>query len=452
MVRAVARNSQTSQHAGLYDRRFWLAFANNACLMTAFSLLYRFSNYVKLLCGPEMSEEAVEWNLGLIVGVGMIGSMLTRLVHGQAIVRLGARQVWCWSAMGFAAASLAHLLVENVHGPGVYVAQIAFRTFLAGTFGASITYVSSRVPVERVPEAVGMLGSSGFLGMMIGTLAGDLIFWQKDATWPQVQWMFYGATGLGLVSLLFAVLATRGEVRPKRRRQPPLWWLVRRYHPGILLLVAVAVGTGTNLPNNFLVPFTESLGIQGIKTFFWVYCITAFIARYMTRQMPHKVGVRPMILLGLLSLVASMLLYLVVRSEWLLALPGAVAGIAHATLFPSVTGGGSIVFPARYRGIGVTLMLAMVDLGVLLGMPLTGRLLYTAEQTGFPRYPTMFICMAVLMVVVAGIYAWNSRGSQGIVTDNGVSKLPQRRQKKRKAAKGRGRTATATEGTLPAKG
>ncbi|MBI1903589.1 MAG: MFS transporter, partial [Planctomycetia bacterium] len=199
-------------------------------------------------------------------------------------------------------------------------------------------------------------------------------------------------------------------------------------HPGMLLLVAVAVGTGISLANTYLRPFAQSLGIPGIATFFWVYCVTAFITRYLTRQAPRTVGVRPMILMGLSTLAFSLVLYLPVRTNWHLMLPAIVAGIAHASLFPSVTGGGSISFPARYRGIGVTLILAMFDLGSLLGMPLAGSILYSAEQLGWPRYPTMFLTMAGLLAAVALLYGWTSRKSVSAAVG---SKLPRRRRKRR---------------------
>ena len=80
------------------------------------------------------------------------------------------------------------------------------------------------------------------------------------------------------------------------------------------------------------------------------------------------------------------------------------AGIAHAFLFPSVVGGGSTQFPPQYRGLGVTLMLSMIDLGVLIGAPLAGLILEGAGHTGLPPYPTMFIVMAVIIAMVGMIY------------------------------------------------
>lgn len=390
-----------------YGLPFWFAYIGNLAIMVAISLLYRYSDYVKVLGGTET-------DLGWIVGVGMVGSLVMRLAQGVCIIRIGARQVWFWSVAVFAAVCFAHRLVETVDGPAVYVLQIIFRSAVAGTFGASITYVSSRVPVSRVAEVIGMLGTSGFLGMLGGTLIGDYgIFGAGPIDRWHVDAMFDVAGLLGVIACVFSLLATRGEIRPQIRRQPPLLWLLRRYHPGVLLLVAVGVGIGVNLPTAYLRPFTETLGISGIMVFFWVYAPTAFITRFLTRRAPEQIGIRPMVMIGLSCLALSVVLYLVVSTTWHLVIPGLLAGFAHAFLFPSVTGGGSTSFPTRYRGLGVTVMLAMFDLGNLIGAPMAGMMLYGAEAAGLPPYPTMFLGIASLLALICTAYLLNSRHHKG---------------------------------------
>ncbi len=80
-----------------------------------------------------------------------------------------------------------------------------------------------------------------------------------------------------------------------------------------------------------------------------------------------------MILGGLASLAVAMLLYLVVAVPWQFALPATFMGIGHAVLFPAVLAGGSASFPGRFRGLGMTLTLGMMDLGALIGAPLIGE-------------------------------------------------------------------------------
>lgn len=409
--------------ASAYGPPFWFAYLSNTAAMLAISLLYRFADFVKVLGG-------LEFHLGWIVGVGMVGSLLMRFAQGMGIDRFGPKQIWFWSTIVFAGSCLAHLLLTSVHGPAVYILQIVLRTSVAGVFGASITYISSRVPPQRVPEIIGTLGTSGFLGMMGGTLLGDWLFGAGPVTRQHVDTMFVVAAALAALSAFFSLLAMRRHVRrPKRRKTPPLLWLLRRYHPGSLLLVGVAVGLGTGLPTTFLRPYTESLGIPGIMVFFWVYAPMALVTRLASRQMPQRIGTRRMVLLGMACLAASVALYLVVHRTWQLAIPALVAGAAHALLFPAVTGGGSTCFPHRYRGTGITLMLAMYDLGNLIGAPLAGVLVHGSQRLGLPPFPTAFTTIAALLAGVALLYAWRSRG-QGEL--NGHPK-PKRRRKPKHA-------------------
>jgi MFS family permease len=389
-----------------YGWPFVYSYLGNLALMVPISLLFRYADFVKVLGGSES-------DLGWIVGAGMVGSLLMRFAQGVGIDRFGAGRVWFWSALVFALTCLAHVRLSTVHSPVIYLVRIAFQTSIAGAFGASITYISNRVSVHRVPEIVGTLGTSGFIGMMGGTLLGDLLCAGHRIQRWHVDRMFYIAAALGLAGAVFAWLATRGEVRGPLRRRSPLWYLLRRYHPGWLLMVAVTVGIGIGLPNVYLRPYTESLHIPGIMFFFWVYAPTAFVTRIAVRRLPEKIGARPMIFLGLGCLAASLLLYPLCVTWWLLVLPGVLVGVAHAFLFPSVTGWGSTAFPSRYRGTGVTLMLSMVDLGNLVGAPLAGMLLALAPVATLPPFPTMWVVMALLVALAGVAYAVATRSVAG---------------------------------------
>ncbi|GAF73576.1 unnamed protein product, partial [marine sediment metagenome] len=134
-----------------------------------------------------------------------------------------------------------------------------------------------------------------------------------------------------------------------------------------------------------------------------------FVVRLGTRRLPHLIGVRRMIYLGLAALAASMLMYLPVTSEWGLMLPGAMAGTAHAVLFPAVTAQGSWAFPNRYRGLGTTVMLATLDVGILVGAPLVGGIVEASKSTRLPPYPTTFVVLATGVLLTGLVYAFSGR-------------------------------------------
>jgi MFS family permease len=140
-----------------------------------------------------------------------------------------------------------------------------------------------------------------------------------------------------------------------------------------------------------------------------MYSGTAFLARLGTRRVPHLFGVRPMIFVGLALLAASLLSYLWVTTEWGLLVPGALAGMSHAVLFPSVTATGTTSFPSRYRGLGTTVMLAMLDTGMLIGAPLVGQLVDLSRGANLPPYSTTFVILAISVVLTGVFYALTDR-------------------------------------------
>ena len=204
-----------------------------------------------------------------------------------------------------------------------------------------------------------------------------------------------------------------------------MWWLLKRYHPGTILLVGVAMGLAIGIPFYFLSPFAERLGIPGIRGFFLVYASVAFSIRLVCRRLPDRWGVRRTVMLGMLFLMADMLSFLWVHDRWTLLIPATLGGIAHAFVFPAAMTGGSLAFPTRYRGLATTLMLTMFDLGNLVGQPAVGTMLTVAERFGWPPYPTMFLSVALLMLFVLVVYSLSSasrpvKGKSFVGTDESL--------------------------------
>ncbi len=182
-------------------------------------------------------------------------------------------------------------------------------------FGSSITSISRTLPLARAAEVIGMLGTSGFIGMALGPMLGDYFCGHDPITRSDLNSMFVVAALLGVFSLFCAEVATRHQPKPvHNRRRPPMLWLLRRYHPGGVMLLAVVMGIGLVIPTTFLPAFIQQHQIENTSTFFLAYASTAFLARIGTRNFPHTFGVRPMILIGLATLAISFLLYLPVHN------------------------------------------------------------------------------------------------------------------------------------------
>ncbi|HEY1601275.1 MAG TPA: MFS transporter [Pirellulales bacterium] len=381
-----------------YDTAFWLSYVANLAIMTGHSLLFRYADVVFFFGGGELL-------LGWIVGIGMVGSLVMRVAQGVGIDRYGPRKMWLLSSLLFIVSCLGHLFVTQAEGPLIFLLRIGYNCSIAGFFGASITFISARAPRARMAEVVGMLGTSGFLAMVLGTALGDALLGGAPMTLYGLRLMFVLAAALGGVNMLLCALATRRESFQPRSRHVSPFGLMRRYHPGAVLLASAATGFGLSLPGTFLRPYAESIGIPGIALFFAVYCPTAFCSRFLARGLPARIGNRRVLYLGLTAMVAGMLLFTVATNQWLLCLPAAFLGVAHALLFPSVIAAGTAPFPMRYRGLATTLVLAMFDLGTFVGSPIAGAILSYSFLVDLPPFPTMFVSVAGMIGACAIAYA-----------------------------------------------
>ncbi|MGI9518208.1 MAG: MFS transporter [Pirellulaceae bacterium] len=390
----------------LYDAVFFCTYFANVCMLTAFSLLFRFADFVESLGGDE-------WHLGWIVGLGTVGALLFRLVQGVAIDHFGAIMVWVLSLAGLIVSLLLHVGITDINSWEVYAIRFLMNLCVAGVFGSWLSFVTLRVPEYKVAEVIGVVGSSGFVGMALGPILGDWIFGTEDALDYQVDMMFYVAAGLIGGSMLFAVAAGIGEARNPHSANlksragmsgfglAGMRALLRRHHPGFLLVVAIVMGLTISLPGTFLRPFAQQQGVENIKVFFLVYNVVAFVSRLSFRRAPEVLGIRNTILLGLFFMALSMVLYPTADSAATLAIPAVAGGLAHSFLFPSVVAGGTAFFPRENRGLATSLILAMYDTGQLIGAPLVGISLTTARQFGLPDYPLTFFFAAFLIAITA---------------------------------------------------
>lgn len=386
----------------LYGWPFWNTYVACTLVNVAYAILFRYADFVAIVGGTELQ-------LGWIVGVGMVGSVLARFSLGTAIDQRGPRLIWLVSLGAFAACCFAHLGVTRCDGVGVYLLRFVYCTSIAGIFGAATTFISGGVSIARMAEIVGIFGTSGFLGMMLGAQVGDLLVGSQTPDRWIVDQMFLVAGALGLGAMPFAWLATRKCSVPVRRDHTSVLAILRMYQPGFVLAVGVATGAALSLPQTFLRTYAADLNIPRISVFFTVVAITAVTTRIVDGPVVGRVGLTRMIFVGIALMALAQILYLLVRREWDLVFPGLSYGVAQAILYPMIAAVGTGTFPIHSRGLGITLVLASFDAGQLIGAPIAGAILHLSELVGLPGYPTLFLAMAAMLTLVGVVYWWSLR-------------------------------------------
>ena len=381
-----------------YTRAFWFAYIANFSLCTANSLMFRYADVVHQLGGAER-------DLGLIVGLGTVGSLVTRFLLGKAIDTYGARATWSLSIAFYIASLLLHLLLSSATTWPIYAVRLLFSTAAAGAFGAQLTFVSLSSPERRLAEVIGTLGTAGFLGLLLGPWVGDWICGDSPGQF-QIQQMLIASALLSGVSLICSLQATRDEASPISGDRSGLGYLLKNHWPGMILVASASMGLGIGMFQTFVRPYSESLGIPSISLFFGVYAMSGFGVRLLIRRLPALFGNPPLILLGFGLLIAAILTMPFVHRERDVLLPAFLVGASHAFVFPTIMAQGAVAFPTRYRGFASTVMLGAMDFGVFISAPAFGFIVHEAPRFHLPAYPSMFVAAAASVLCTSLMYAW----------------------------------------------
>ena len=383
-------NSVSVEEASIYGPVFWRAYAANFLLVLANALTFQFAEFVRYLHGDEETT-------GAIVSAGLLGALLFRLGLGPALDKFGVRTVWLALTGGLIVGAALFLTIDHL-GVWIYAARVVFVTSISGLFTVSNAHIQNHVPDHRRTEAIGALGSSGFLGMIIGSQLGDLLF----AIWPQgalrYQVLFGTVVFVGMIygTVVALVAVSRPDHGPTEEK---LWPVIVRHWPMWTSAVALAMGLVFAVTTVFLTRFSTTYQLGGIRTFFTGYASSAFVVRVLTRTWSGRFGRHRLIIFGLTGHVAGLTLLTSVSKEWLFLFPSICCGFGHALLFPSVVSLGAGVFPPRYRGTGTTMILGFVDLGTVLGAPLFG---WVIDNSG---YTVMFLTAATMAGAIVVGYA-----------------------------------------------
>lgn len=387
----------------LYDRDFLLALASQMSFVIANTLMAHYSRWIEFL-GGDVGQ------VGWIMGAGAVLGLLLRPWMGQAINRLGAKSTWLIGYGVFAVGSCGNLLVDDL-GLTMYFLRSCLVLGAALVFTSSLTYITKIAPVKRQAEAIGILGSGGFLGMLFGPALGDLILSADIRVRSDFVVLFVSA---GLGSILPAILVCCMRTRHDRDRASSVkisdfFRTAAHYWPGAIILVNVAFGFCMTVPFVFLASYVDQLklaipGVSVIGLFFWCYAGWGIVVRVGLRRVPDRWGRRKVLLTGMSFLSAGMFCFLLVDTAHaeMIALPALLAGTGHALIFHTTMSLSVASFPTEVRGTGSALALVALDLGTIIGAPLLGRI---AESYGFHA---MFLVIGGFSLAATIVYAMSS--------------------------------------------
>ncbi|MBD0379143.1 MFS transporter [Paenibacillus sedimenti] len=379
------------QHKPLWTKAFLLTSLSNLLLFFSFQMLIpTIPTHISQLGGDDAQ-------VGLVIGLFTISSLLTRPFAGKALDSLGRKHVLLVglsicaltiAGYSYMAAITLILAARFVHGIGWGMSTTSLGTVIADI-----------IPAERRGEGMGYYGLSNTFALALAPLTG---LWLMNA---------YGflrvlqlSTCLALLSLLSSLFITYPKPpmpfeKPAQRPTLADRLFERSALLPSILLLCTAVCYGGIV--TFITLFGREAGISNVGWFFLCNASMVLIVRPITGLLFDRKGPEWVLLPGAFFTIAGLLLLSYAHSEANLAAAALCYGVGFGSLQPALQAWTIARAAPNRRGAASGTFFSANDLGIGLGAMALGAL---ATYCG--SYAVMYRYSVLLMVVFLLIYGW----------------------------------------------
>lgn len=352
-------------------------------VLTCLSTFFFFLSFYLLL--PTLPLYALqhgmgESEIGLIIGVFALTSLVVRPYVGRAIDRRGRKGMLLLGTAVFLAAALAYHFTRTVGS------LLALRLLHGSGMGffttAASAVITDLAPAARRGEAMGYFGLAANLAMAVGPALG--IWLVSDGTFG---WLFLTAGGVALAAALLATGVP--ETLPAGTAPPTAGPLLSRaalFPAGAMLTLCVTYGAVVS----FLPLLGRQVGMANPGLFFTIYAVFLVLTRPQAGLLSDKVGRAAVVLPGMALVAAAMAALAAASAPGWLLLSGALFGIGFGAAHPALMALTADRVEAAERGRAMATFYAALELGIGSGSVLLGILL------AYSSFPAMFGAAAAI--------------------------------------------------------
>ncbi len=375
----------TTAVAGAVRPRLWSA---SFALLLGVVHLYFLSYALYFAALPLYVKGALRWQIGLVVGVPFIASMLLRLYTGRIVDRVSRRRLLAAGAAGCAVASLLQALSADIwYLSAVRVVYGVTAAFLTTSIMASLADV---LPAPRRGEGMGWYGVVYTSTSLYGPALG---LWLAQSLGYGAFFGFGAVLNVGCLAL--ALLLTETQT-PRQRAAPRGKLFSPSARLPMLTFLSLTIPAGA--VTAFLALYEKQRHAGDPGAFFALYGATLLLGRLGGGWVADRWSRRAAIVPGLIVTGGAMLLL-------------STAGGAAAFYLAALLYGGGFAFghtgltiltmdraPAAERGAAMATLTGAWDVGTVLGAFVLG---FFADAGG---YAALFALVGVLPLAQLAVF------------------------------------------------
>ena len=352
----------------IYTRPFLLTALANLLFFLSLNGFNLLPLYIKYLHGTEAQ-------IGFIMGMHSLASILFQPLAGVAVDRFGPKRFLYLGALACLAATAGFLVSDalNTVFPALrFLHGVAFSFY----FTANFLLIAETAPPTRRAEALGIFGTTGLISMALAPALGELVIAHFGYA------AFFGAE-LALAAGCLAATIRVPEIRVEGGRGGglSLGGVFRGRRVRAALTAAGLFGLALGTTFAFIPTYAQSVGIARLRVFYLLYTGAAIAVRLSGGRFMDALGPRRIIppSLALQALANGVLVFL--RSSFTLGLAGCLGGVAHGFLYPAFSVLVVELAAAEHRGKMIGVFSSAIGLGATVGALTLGLV---AQAWGYP--------------------------------------------------------------------
>lgn len=329
--------------------------------------------------------EAKEAEIGLLVGIFSVSSLVLRPFVGRALLTISEKKFMIVGALIYVLSCLAYLIAPP------FWPLLLVRVFqgigLALFSTASFTLVANIIPVENRGRFISYFYLAGNLSFALGPYIGMLLINRFS-----FGVLFLACAALSLSSLLITLkLSRRKIVLPSAKESLKAKTMVAREAlPAAMIAFMLNIIWGTL--SAFFPLYALRQGVPNPGIFFIFLAVTIILGRTLGAKILDRYNREKVIFPCLAIIIVSMGILTFSTTLTMFILAAVILGTGWALLYPSLLLY-TIENAGARQGPAMATFTALADLGTGVGPMVMGVILQ------WTSYPVMLLCLSVIGVV-----------------------------------------------------
>lgn len=301
--------------------------------------------------------------------------------------------------------SIAFLFIDEI-GPALYVVRAIQGIAFTSAFTGAQTLALLFAPIERRAEAIGWFGISTILTHAISPAIGEEIILRYG-----FQAMFGVGAVLGAAAFAMSCFVPRPPAFVVRTRSEEINPRDARLAVGTATFAMLCYGVGFGATQTFVPLLMAHYEIGRVGPFFTAWSLAAVSVRAGFGRVSDRVGRRAVLIPAMIALTIAVGLLSVARSMPLVVAIGAIFGIGHGMLYPTMNAWIADWSSARNIGRTQSLFSGSYSLGI------SGCAFFFGTVVEVHGYPTMFALASAISVIGLAVFMTGPKDLPGEWTD-----------------------------------